>query len=100
MNKKIKKVKTGIVISDKMEKTIIVKVVRFSKHPLYRKITKKTSKFKAHDEKREAKMGDIVKIEETRPLSKDKYWRLIKVLKVSQPEFLLKEEPEPNEKET
>lgn len=71
----------GVVISDKMQKTIIVKVNRMAKHSRYGKMVKKTNKFKAHDEKNEAKIGDKVLISETRPISKDKCWRLIKVVK-------------------
>jgi small subunit ribosomal protein S17 len=71
----------GMVTSDKMQKTVIVKTMRLSKHPKYGKIIKKFNKFKAHDEKGSAKMGDTVLIQETRPLSKDKRFRVIKVLK-------------------
>lgn len=71
----------GVVLSDKMQKTIIVKVTRMSKHPKYGKITKKYSKFKAHDEKNTAKTGDTVRIVETRPLSKDKRYRLKAIAK-------------------
>ncbi|MFH1644813.1 MAG: 30S ribosomal protein S17 [Candidatus Omnitrophota bacterium] len=74
------KVLTGIVTSDKMQKTIVVKVTRLAKHPLYKKYVKKYGSFKAHDEKDEAKVGNTVIIKETRPLSKDKRWRLIKVV--------------------
>jgi len=72
---------TGTVISDRMHKTIIVRVARMSKHPKYSRIIKKYNKFKVHDEKNAAKTGDTVRIEETRPLSKDKRFRLIEVLK-------------------
>jgi small subunit ribosomal protein S17 len=72
---------TGTVISDKMQKTIIVRVTRMSKHPKYSRIMKRYNKFKVHDEKNTAKIGDIVRIEETRPLSKDKRFRLIEILK-------------------
>ncbi|MFA5145261.1 MAG: 30S ribosomal protein S17 [Candidatus Omnitrophota bacterium] len=72
---------TGIVISDKMQKTVIVRTMRLSKHPKYGKIVKKYNKFKAHDEKNTAKTGDTVRIVETRPLSKDKRFRVIAVLK-------------------
>jgi small subunit ribosomal protein S17 len=71
----------GMVTSDKMQKTVIVKTMRLSKHPKYGKIIKKFNKFKAHNEKGIAKMGDTVLIQETRPLSKDKRFRVIKVLK-------------------
>ena len=76
-----KKTRTGIVISDKMQKTIIVRVMRLSKHPLYNRIIKKYNRFKAHDEGNKAKTGNLVKIEETRPISKDKRWRLIEIIK-------------------
>jgi small subunit ribosomal protein S17 len=71
----------GTVISDKMQKTIIVKTAHHSKHSKYGKVVKRFNKFKAHDEKRTAKMGDTVRIIETRPLSKDKRYRLAEVLK-------------------
>ncbi len=71
----------GTVISDKMQKTIIVRIMRLSKHPKYGKVIKRYSKFKAHDEKSIAKMGDTVRIEETRPISKDKRFRVVEVLK-------------------
>ena len=70
----------GIVISDKMQKTIVVKVGRVFKHPKYMKAIKRISKFKVHDEKNEAKIGDKVLITETRPLSKDKRWRLVEII--------------------
>jgi small subunit ribosomal protein S17 len=76
----LRKEKTGIVTSDKMEKTIVVSVERKIKHPKYGKFIKRTSKFFAHDEKREAHTGDLVRIEETRPLSKNKNWRLVQVV--------------------
>jgi len=72
---------TGTVISDKMRKTIIVRITRMSKHPKYGKIIKSYNKFKVHDEKNVAKTGDTVRIEETRPLSKDKHFRLIEIIK-------------------
>lgn len=71
----------AVVLSDKMQKTIVVKVTRMSKHAKYGKITKKYSKFKVHDEKNTAKTGDTVRIVETRPLSKDKRYRLKAVVK-------------------
>lgn len=75
-----RKSRVGVVVSDKMEKTIVVTVTRRVPHPQFRKIVKRTSKFYAHDEKSEAKTGDRVRIEETRPLSKLKRWRLVEVL--------------------
>jgi len=76
-----RKEQVGIVISDKMQKTIIVRVGRLAEHSRYGKIIRKFSKFKAHDEKNEAKIGDKVLISETRPFSKDKRWRLVKIVK-------------------
>lgn len=75
-----RKTKVGKVVSDKMEKTIVVAVVDTESHPLYKKLVKKTVKFKAHDENNEAHVGDTVSIMETRPLSKDKRWRLVEIL--------------------
>ncbi len=77
-NTKTKKVLQGVVVSDKMDKTVVVAVTRFNKHPKYQKYLKKTKKYKAHDEKNEVKVGQIVKIEETKPMSKDKTFRVIK----------------------
>ena len=79
--KPVVKERIGEVVSDKMQKTIVVKVVRRVPHPRFRKIVKVSSKFYAHDEKNEAKTGDKVKIRETRPLSRTKGWELIEVLK-------------------
>ena len=76
----IRKKRIGIVLSNKMQKTIVVQIKRKALHPLYGKIIEKAAKFKVHDEKNEARVGDEVSIEETRPLSKDKRWRLIKIL--------------------
>ena len=70
----------GRVVSDKMDKTIVVAVETFITHPLYKKQLRKTTKFKAHDENNECRIGDVVKIMETRPLSKDKCWRLLDVI--------------------
>ncbi len=75
-----RKVKTGKVISDKMDKTIVVAIERLVQHPLYKKSIKKTVKFKAHDENNESHIGDIVEVMETRPLSKDKRWRVTQVI--------------------
>jgi len=75
-----RKVREGIVVSDKMEKTIVVAVRDRAKHPLYKKTINTTTKFKAHDEKNECGIGDIVEIAETRPLSKDKRWRLVRII--------------------
>ncbi|SYZ73696.1 30S ribosomal subunit protein S17 [Candidatus Zixiibacteriota bacterium] len=80
MNRSMRKIRFGRVISDKMEKTVIVKTERTMKHPLYNRIVKTFSKFYAHDEKNEAHVGDLVKIMETRPLSALKRWRLVEVI--------------------
>ena len=76
----LRKTRIGKVVSDKMDKTITVAIEDHVKHPLYGKIVKKTVKFKAHDEKNECGIGDTVKIMETRPLSKDKRWRLVEII--------------------
>ena len=76
----LRKTRTGKVVSDKMEKTITVAVEDHVKHPLYGKIVKKTYKLKAHDEENNAHEGDTVRVMETRPLSKDKRWRLVEVV--------------------
>lgn len=81
IKKSYRKVRVGEVISDKMNKTIIVKASRLVSHSKYQRLIKRSSKFKAHDEKNLAKIGDKVKIIETRPLSKDKRWRLVEILK-------------------
>ena len=80
MERANRKNKTGRVVSDKMEKTIVVAVETKVRHPLYGKIMNRTTKFKAHDENNEAKINDRVLIMETRPLSKDKRWRLVEVV--------------------
>jgi small subunit ribosomal protein S17 len=76
----LRKTRIGKVVSDKMDKTIVVAVVDNVKHPLYGKIVKRTYKLKAHDENNECKTGDRVKVMETRPLSKDKRWRLVEIV--------------------
>lgn len=73
----------GRVVSDKMDKTIVVAVETYKKHPLYHKRIKYTKKYKAHDEQNQAKIGDIVRIMETRPLSRDKRWRLVSIVERS-----------------
>ena len=70
----------GKVVSDKMQKTVVVAIERFVQHPLYKKGVKHTIKFKAHDENNECRVGDRVKVMETRPLSKDKRWRLVEIM--------------------
>ena len=79
----IRKSRTGIVVSDKMDKTIVVQIERKSKHPLYAKTVKRTKRFKVHDEQNAAKVGDKVLIAETRPLSKDKRWRLVEIIEAA-----------------
>jgi len=76
-----RKIRSGVVVSDKMQKTIIVKVMRLAKHPYYGKITKKYNKFKVHDENNKAKVGNLVRIQETRPISKDKRWKLLEIIR-------------------
>lgn len=84
---------TGIVVSDKMQKTRVVQVASLSKHPKYGRIEKKVNKFKVHDEKNDAKIGDTVRIEETRPISKDKRYRLLNIVKKAEVlEAAIKEE--------
>lgn len=73
MTKKLK----GVVVSDKMAKTVVVDVTRYAKHPLYGKYVKKSKRYKAHDEKKEYKVGDKVIIHQTRPISKDKHWEVV-----------------------
>ena len=80
MERNLRKVRTGKVTSNKMDKTIVVAVVDNVKHPLYKKIIKRTYKLKAHDENNECRIGDTVKVMETRPLSKDKRWRLVQIV--------------------
>ena len=80
MERNLRKTRTGKVVSDKMDKTIVVAVENHVKHPLYKKIIKRTYKLKAHDEKNECKIGDRVRVMETRPLSKEKCWRLVSVI--------------------
>lgn len=75
-----KKVYTGKVVSDKMDKTVVVAVTRTFQHPLYKKTVKEITKFKAHDEENKCKTGDTVQIIESRPLSKDKRWQVIKIV--------------------
>lgn len=80
VERNLRKTRTGKVVSDKMDKTIVVAVVDNVKHPLYGKIIKRTTKLKAHDENNECQIGDRVKVMETRPLSKDKRWRLVEII--------------------
>ena len=80
MERNLRKTRVGKVISNKMDKTIVVAVEDHVKHPLYKKIVKDTYKLKAHDEKNECNIGDTVRVMETRPLSKDKRWRLVEIV--------------------
>ncbi|MDD2534001.1 MAG: 30S ribosomal protein S17 [Eubacteriales bacterium] len=76
----LRKTRVGTVASDKMDKTIVVAVIEHVRHPLYKKIVKRTYKLKAHDENNECKVGDKVKVMETRPLSREKRWRLVEII--------------------
>ena len=76
----MRKTRTGVVVSDKMDKTIVVEIRTRVKHPLYGKIMNRTTKIKAHDEKNECGIGDTVRVMETRPLSHDKRWRLVEII--------------------
>ena len=80
MDRNLRKTRVGIVTSDKMDKTIVVSIIDNVKHPLYGKIVKRTYKLKAHDENNECHIGDRVRVMETRPLSKDKRWRLLEII--------------------
>ena len=80
MERNLRKSRVGIVVSDNMDKTIVVAIEDNVKHPLYKKIVKRTYKLKAHDENNECNIGDRVKVMETRPLSKDKRWRLVEII--------------------
>ncbi len=84
MERGSRKTRVGRVVSDKMDKTVVVAVERTTRHPLYGKIIRKTSKYKVHDADNKCRAGDKVKIMETRPLSKDKNWRLVEILEKSE----------------
>ena len=84
MERNLRKTRTGRVISDKMDKTIVVAVEDNVQHPLYKKTVKRTYKLKAHDEENVCSVGDVVKVMETRPLSKDKRWRLVSIIRKAQ----------------
>ena len=99
-----RRTKVGRVVSDKMDKTVVVSVERLQRHPIYKRVIRRSTKFKAHDQDNTARVGDTVRIEESRPLSRDKRWRLIEVLghgvaeTVSEPmadEAILIPEPKP-----
>ena len=80
MERNLRKTRVGIVTSDKMDKTIVVSIIDNVKHPLYGKVVKRSYQLQAHDENNECKIGDRVKVMETRPLSKDKRWRLVEIV--------------------
>ena len=80
MERNLRKERVGKVVSDKMEKTIVVAIEEHVKHPLYKKVVKRTYKLKAHDENNECAVGDVVRVMETRPISKDKRWRLVEIV--------------------
>ncbi len=84
MDRNRRKVRVGKVVSDKMEKTVVVAVERTTRHPLYGKTIKRTKNYKVHDANNDSRIGDKVKIMETKPLSKDKRWRLVEILEKSQ----------------
>ena len=79
-DRNLRKTRTGMVVSDKMDKTVVVTIIDNVRHPLYKKIVKRTVKLKAHDEANECRVGDRVSVMETRPLSKDKRWRVVEIL--------------------
>ncbi|MBQ3132707.1 MAG: 30S ribosomal protein S17 [Clostridia bacterium] len=79
-DRNLRKTRTGLVVSDKMDKTVVVAIVDNVRHPLYKKIVKRTVKLKAHDENNECRIGDRVSLMETRPLSKDKRWRVVEII--------------------
>ena len=80
VNRNSRKTRIGTVVSDKMDKTVVVSIERRVQHPVYGKMVRRTRRLKAHDEKNDAKTGDTVRIMETRPLSKDKRWRLVEIV--------------------
>lgn len=80
LERNLRKTRTGKVVSDKMDKTVVVAIADNVQHPLYKKIVKRTVKLKAHDEKNECRIGDRVLVMETRPLSKDKRWRVVEII--------------------
>ena len=80
MERNLRKTRTGKVVSNKMDKTVVVAIKDNVKHPLYKKIMKRTVKFKAHDEENACGIGDKVQVMETRPLSKDKHWRVVEII--------------------
>jgi len=87
-----RKVRIGTVISDKMDKTVVVQVETLVRHPLYKKVIRRRAKFKAHDEENKCRVGDVVKIMETRPLSKEKRWRVVEIVQQKEKVEALPEE--------
>ncbi len=83
-DRNLRKTRVGVVTSNKMEKTVVVSVETLVEHPLYKKRIKQTAKFKAHDEQNQCKIGDRVRIMETRPISKDKRWRVMEIIETAQ----------------
>jgi small subunit ribosomal protein S17 len=81
-----RRTKVGRVVSDKMDKTVVVSVERLQRHPIYKRVIRRSTKFKAHDQDNAAQVGDTVRIEETRPLSRDKRWRIVEILGHGTPE--------------
>ena len=79
-DRNLRKTRTGVVVSDKMDKTVVVAIVDNVRHPLYKKIVKRTVKLKAHDENNECRVGDRVSVMETRPISRDKRWRVVTII--------------------
>lgn len=80
MSDTVKKVRVGTVVSDRMDKTVVVNVETMKKHPIYRKYIKRSKRFKVHDEKNACGIGDVIRFVETRPISKDKCWRLVEIV--------------------
>ena len=80
VSRQARKTRIGLVVSDKMEKTVVVSIERRVQHPVYGKMVRRTKRLKAHDEKNDAKTGDTVRIMETRPMSKDKRWRVVEIV--------------------
>jgi small subunit ribosomal protein S17 len=87
-NTKRRKTRQGVVVSDKMDKTVVVRVERLTKHALYNKVVKRAKRFKAHDEHNACSVGDVVEIMETRPLSKEKRWRVTKIVRKQQEKMI------------
>lgn len=93
-----RKIRIGLVTSNRMQKTIVVRVDQLVRHPKYNRVIKQRNSFKAHDEQQAAGIGDLVKIMETRPLSKDKRWRLVEIVRKASSAPPLPDSPEPEEK--